>query len=182
MGRDSERVAAAVTPKSDPKSDSPVVAEIGQLEDPDKIPAVDPEHLPPEGDAGIDALDDQTPDLKPMPEAEARRLVLAWLKSIDKVTAIAFRIDTTPPAELDEYSAAIRPALSYFANRINPKVWVLLSFLSVGGFLAARILEAVRARRSSESGSAEPGQVDTIGDAAEGARSGLGTNVVDPGA
>ncbi len=174
-----------MAPKTDPVTDppaSPVVGEISdQLEDPDKLPAVDAEQLPAVGDEGIDALETATPDLRPMPSHEARKVVMAALRALDKLSAVFFRLEATPASELEEYAAAITPALAHYGEQPGPKFWLGVAFLGLGGFLAARILEGVRLRRSA--GPDLDVETSTkLGAGAEGPRSGLGREVKDPGA
>lgn len=177
--------AAAVAPKTDPEKDppgSPVVGDIPKdLENPDALPAVDAEHLPPAGDSGIDSLESQAPDLRPMPANEARKVVMAALRALDKLSAVFFRLDATPASELEEYAAAITPALAHYGEQPGPKFWLGVAFLGLGGFLAARILEGVRLRRSVGPDS-DVETSEKLGADAEGARSGLGREVSDPGA
>lgn len=174
-----------MSPKTDPipdLPDSPVAGNIGDAEpaDPDQLPAVDAEHLPPEGDAGVDALEDARPDLRPMPGHEARKVVMAALRALDKLSAVFFRIPSTPASELEEYAAAITPALAHYGENPGPKFWLGVAFLGLGGFIAARVLEGVRLSRGDTGGPDVAAVSDEL--RSNGERSGLGSDVVDPGA
>lgn len=175
-----------MTPKSDPQPklpDSPVAGQIGdeQLENPDELPAADAEQLPPAGDAGVEALESAVPDLRPMPAHEARKVVMAALRALDKLSAVFFRIEATPSSELDEYAAAITPALAHYGEQPGPRFWLGVAFLGLGGFMAARILEGVRLRKAIGP-DPDVETSDKLGAGVDGSRSGLGREVSDPDA
>jgi len=135
-------------PKPEPNaaqaSPSPAIAgEIQALEEPTGHPAIDTEQLPDESDTGTASVD-AARDLAPMANAEARKVVMAALKALDKVTAAAFHLPDTPTAELEEYAAAMTPAVASYGHKPGPKFWLGVGFLALLGFVASRFVAAVR--------------------------------------
>lgn len=173
---------AAAKPAPD---ESPIAGKIGdgeapQDQDPDQLPAIDPEHVPDEDDAGVAEVSE--PAATPITSHDAKKVVRTALKALDKLTAILFRIDSTPAAELDDYAATITPAVAEFGDRPGPRFWLMVAALGFAGFIAGRVLEGVRARQSVTS--AGTPDVVALGDggAADSSpgRSGLGAEVVEP--
>lgn len=157
--------------------DSPqVVGEIDPLEDSVGHPAVDTERLPEPGDAGT-ATADAARDMAPMANAEARKVVMAALKALDKVTAAAFRLPDTPAAELEEYAAAITPAVASYGHKPGPKFWLGVGLLALAGFVASRLLAAVRAKGAAAAVQEAPAAEETPAGDSSGV---LGRRVVEP--
>ena len=161
-------------------ADAPAIAgEIPSLEEPVGHPAIDAERLPEEGDAGTVTADAAT-DLAPMANAEARKVVMAALRALDKVTAAAFRLPDTPAAELEEYAAAITPAVASYGHKPGPKFWLGVGLLALAGFVASRLLVAVHIKRGGVTVEAVEEPAPAPGEAPTADSSGIGRRVVEP--
>lgn len=173
MSEPERKADAEVSPAGSPD----IAGEIGDtLEEPGGHPAIDPERLPDEADQGTIAAD-AARDLAPMGNLEARKVVMAALKALDKVTAAAFRLPDTPTAELEEYAAAITPAVASYGHKPGPRFWLGVGFLAFLGFVASRFVAAVRVRQD---GTPPPATAEREPSAAGEDSSGIGREVVEP--